>query len=82
MVKLNKKLIYRSAHFVHGYLTALATVKNPIVGLILWATFLIYEYIEFNVKKDKMYPEVMEWLIGYSVGAVQELGLRGFLPNV
>jgi len=68
-----KEIAFKSAHALHGYLTALVIEEDIVLGLIMLLMFLLYEFVEWHIKKDKLYPEIREWLIGFTIGAITVL---------
>ena len=62
---------YRNAiHYIAGGITAWASMINPVLGLTLALTFLIYEIMNDWRKVDHSYHDVLEFCIGIFVVAV------------
>jgi len=69
----------RTAHFLHGFLTALAMHFYGIgVALFMFVQFMSYEAIEYMKIRDTFYPEVLEWDMGFALGIVVLIILRLF----
>ncbi len=65
-----KTLKYRNAfHYVAGGITAWISFPNPILGLTLALTFLIYEAMNDWRKIDHSYHDILEFLIALFVVA-------------
>ena len=56
------------AHIIHGFIAGLISIQSLALSAFLWMQFLVYEYVEWKIKHDKMYPELREWSIGYVIG--------------
>ncbi len=56
-------------HYIAGGITAWASMTNPVLGLTLALTFLIYEAMNDWRRVDHSYHDVLEFLIALFVVA-------------
>jgi hypothetical protein len=61
-------ILDRVAHVVYGLLSALAVRVNPILTIVMAAVFIIYELDEEWRLNDVAYDELMEFMLGFSIG--------------
>ena len=67
---LSNPWVAKSAHFALGVLTAKLTTVNPLLAVIVFASFLAYELVEKWTIRDAGYPEIREYLLGLVAGEV------------
>ena len=65
-----KSVLCRAAHVLHGFVSGFLSLSNLPISVFLYAQFLTYEFVEWRIKRDKMYPELREWIAGFTVGLV------------
>jgi len=58
------------AHFVCGLLTGLLSGVLPFSSLLLFVFFLVYEWIEYNIRKDTIVRDIREYGIGLFLGVL------------
>ena len=58
------------AHFLGGALTALTTVKFPVLGSIMVVLFIIYEVNEDWHLSNKAFKDILEFMLGLYVTAL------------
>jgi len=61
------------AHFLGGALTALTTVKFPVLGSIMVVLFIIYEVNEDWHLSNKAFKDILEFMVGVYVSATAML---------
>ncbi len=62
--------IYSVGHILGGILTTATTVFNPVISLLLFTGFTIYEWVEQEKINDDMYRDYVEFLLGMFLTAV------------
>ena len=67
----------RAAHLAAGLLTALA--PSCCLAVLAFLAFALYELVEWAVKRDTLYPELLEYAVGLYAGIAARL-LFGFAP--
>lgn len=60
----------RLAHVTWGILTSLMSFTNPVLSVIMFISFLVYELDEERTIRDPAYQEVFEFSLGLFVVAV------------
>ena len=58
------------AHIAWGLLTALVSTAAPVLALIMFLGFIVYELDEEWHIRDKSYNDVREMLVGLGTGAL------------
>ena len=66
----------RISHFAAGFIASLVPLAY---GLIVIFLFLVYEFVEMYKIKDKGYPEIREFTVGFISGLVYRFKLGGIL---
>lgn len=64
------------AHFLAGLLSALAVLVNPVLSVLGFLIFWLYELNEELHLKDAFYEELREYACGFFLGVVILLVLR------
>jgi len=65
-VHLKNKL----AHFLAGLITGITSTFNPVLSVITFIGFIVYEVIEAVDEKDKAWRDIMEYMVGLYASAV------------
>ena len=65
---LKRHLKEKFAHYLSGVLAGLTLYAYTLFSIILIILFLIYEVSEWYIERDKLFPEIKEFTIGYVVG--------------
>jgi len=58
------------AHFLAGLITGVASTFNPVLSVITFMGFIIYEVIEAVDEKDKAWRDIMEYMVGLYASAI------------
>ena len=56
------------AHFVTGFLSGFFIVEYPLFSIFLLILFILYEFSEWKITHDTLFPEIREYTIGYILG--------------
>jgi len=81
-IESGKKLMCKLAHMVHGFIAGFLAIEKLSLSVFMYFQFLLYEAVEWKVKKDRMYPELCEWSIGFVLGLLARLfALRTILAQ-
>ena len=67
---LKKHLKEKFAHYLSGVLAGLTLYTYPLFSTILIILFIMYEVSEWYIERDKLFPELREFTIGYILGFV------------
>ena len=70
-----KKIMCKAAHVIHGLIAGFVAMENLALSVFLYIQFLAYETVEWRIKRDRMYPELREWAIGFVIGLLIYLSL-------
>jgi hypothetical protein len=61
---------YTAGHILGGVLTAAMSIYTPLLSLLLFSGFTIYEWGEQEKINDDMYRDYVEFLLGMFAGAI------------
>jgi hypothetical protein len=75
------KLLCSVSHFLAGLLSSLAVIVSPVLTVIGFLVFLIYELDEEWKLTDPAYEEIREYGIGYFLGVALLIAIK-VLSNV
>ena len=61
-------IVKHFTHFITGLLAGFVLDYDPLFSIMLTFLFVLYEYSERKVVRDKMFPEIAEYTIGFVFG--------------
>jgi hypothetical protein len=59
-----RKVLYSVAHFFGGIVTGVVSRVNPILAILMFITFIIYELDEDWHLNDNAYKDIFEYMVG------------------
>jgi len=62
--------IHTLAHILSGLLTALSTLVHPVLSVLGFTVFFVYEATERKVLGDQMFVEMREFGYGFFTGII------------
>ena len=68
-------LLKKLAHIFGGFLTGLLSVSNPVLAVIFFIAFLVYEMDEEKVLGDACFEELREFMYGIVIFILLAVGM-------
>jgi len=72
------RILPKAAHYVGGATAGFLSISNPALATLITIVFVVYEFGEWWVIEDKLYPDVKEFLIALTAAGFLELIQRWF----
>jgi hypothetical protein len=72
-----RKVLYSVTHFLGGVITGVVSRVNPILAVLMFITFIIYELDEDWHLNDDAYKDILEYMVGLYGSALVDLYLMG-----
>ncbi|RLE86796.1 MAG: hypothetical protein DRJ67_06325 [Thermoprotei archaeon] len=70
MCKLIYTIVTQIAHFIGGCITAIASVGHPLLSILLFLSFIIYEVNEDWSLSDGAYKDILVYTLGLYIAAI------------
>ena len=65
-----KDILFSLAHIVFGFLASVSVLINPVLTVINFLIFLMYELDQQWTIRDEAYQELSEYGLGFGLGVV------------
>lgn len=63
-------------HMAFGFITTLSILIHPVLSVLCFLAFIIYEYDEERHLSDAMYEEISEYATGMAIAILMLLGIK------
>ena len=77
-----KKVVTDIVHVMLGFACGFSLLFFPLVSIMVYMQFVIYEILEWEMIHDKVYNDLKEFGIGFAIGLIVSILMSILAPQI